>query len=90
MACELEINGKRFASGVSNKEVEIPAYGHDLVTVHVYSSVLDVFKGVLGLKDAGKLRYRIKGKVLLDAGTLAPSTFPFLSEGELSLDNLVQ
>jgi len=90
MTCELALNGKRFASGVSGNEVEIPAFGQEIVEVQVYTSVLDVFKGILGMTGAKKLRYQIKGKVKLDAGPLTPSVLPFRSEGDLSLDNLMQ
>jgi LEA14-like dessication related protein len=90
MDCEITINDRRFASGVSNKETSIPSYGTETVPIFVYSSVLDIFKGVLGLQqNREKLKYQIKGKVRVDAGSLSPSTIPFQSEGELSLDKVI-
>ena len=89
MACDLEINDRRFASGVSNKETAIPSYGTEIISVIVYSSVLDIFKGVLGLQNTEKLKYGIKGKVRVNAGSLAPSVIPFKSEGELSFDRVI-
>jgi len=89
--CELEINDRRFATGVSNKETKIPSYGTEIIPIVVYSSVWDIFKGMFGLKDLKdkeKLKYRIKGKIRLDAGSLAPSVVHFNSEGGLSLDGL--
>ena len=90
MDCEIDINDRRFASGVSNKETTIPSYGSETIAIVVYSSVLDVFKGVLGLQNRDKLKYQIKGKVRLDAGSLAPSTIPFKSEGDLSFDKVIR
>jgi len=86
--CELDINDKRFALGVSNDETIIPSFGTEKIPILVYSSVLDIFRGVIGLQDKEKLKYKIKGKVRLDAGSLAPSTVPFMSEGELSFTNV--
>jgi LEA14-like dessication related protein len=84
--CELDINDKRFASGVSNKETEIPSYGSGIIPILVYSSVLDIFRGVMGMSSQEKLSYQIKGKVRIDTGTLGPTTVPFKSQGELSFD----
>jgi len=89
MDCELEINDNRFAAGVSNKKTTIPSYGTEIIPITVYSSVLDIFKGVLGLHNRTKLNYKIKGKVRVDAGSLAPSVIPFKSEGELSFDKVM-
>ena len=38
--CELEINGRKFASCVSKVVKEIPSYGTDTVPITLYSSVL--------------------------------------------------
>jgi len=89
MDCELQVNDRRLASGVSDTKVTIPALGTEIVPITVYSSVLDLFKGILGLKQGQeKLKYRLTGRVRMEAGTLAPSTLPFTSEGELSLDSI--
>ena len=88
--CELDVNDKRFALGVSKVETIIPSFGTEKIPILVYSSVLDIFRGVIGLQDTERLKYKIKGKVHLDAGSLAPSTVPFMSEGELSIDNVIR
>jgi hypothetical protein len=59
------------------------------IPILVFSSVIDIFRGVLGFKGKDKIKYKIKGKFRLDAGSLAPSTVPFVSEGELSFTNVV-
>ena len=88
MECELEINGRHLASGVSDKRTEIPAYGTAIVPVALYSSVLDLVKGAMRLKDQDKVKYELKGHLHLEAGILAPSTIPFKSAGEVSFPNL--
>ena len=87
--CELDINDKRFALGVSNDETVIPSFGTEKIPILVYSSVIDIFRGVIGFQGKDKIKYKIKGKVRLDTGSLAPSTVPFVSEGELSFKNIL-
>jgi LEA14-like dessication related protein len=83
---ELDINGKPFATGVSNAPVEIPSYGTELVTVTVYSSVIKMFKSVYGLKGSEELKYRLNGKISVSAGNnMMPISLPFESEGQVSL-----
>jgi len=83
---ELEINGRPFATGVSNTPVEIPSYGTELVTITVYSSVIKMFKSVYGLKESEELKYRLDGKISVSAGNnMMPTTLPFESKGQVSL-----
>jgi LEA14-like dessication related protein len=89
ISCNLDINEQRFASGVSNQRVEIPSYGTEIVSLVVYSSVMDIIRGVLSLQNRDSLTYRLKGKVRLNAGALAPSVLPFSAEGELSPEGLM-
>lgn len=80
--CELELNGKPFAAGVSKNSVTLPAYGTETISVLLYSSVVDVLKGLAGLGGEERLRYRIAGRIHLGGGFLLPSTVPFSAEGE--------
>jgi len=88
--CELEINGKHFASGVTDQKTKIPAYGTTVVPMVVYSSVLDVVRGVLGIKEKEKIEYKIAGRLHLEGDLLVPSSIRFQSEGELSLEGITQ
>jgi LEA14-like dessication related protein len=78
---EIEINGKPFAFGVSESDVEIPAYGTALLPLRVYSSVFDIIKSAVGLQN------HINGKLRL-GGSAFPSTLPFESEGQISLPDI--
>ncbi len=86
--CELELNGRKFATGVSKVEKEIPSYGTDTVPITLYSSVLEMVRGFLNLPGKEKLQYKISGRVRLGGGPLVPSVAPFKSDGELSLEGL--
>ena len=83
--CQLEVNGKRFASGVSSARVEVPALGSATIPVVVYSSVIDMVRGILTLPGAQKLRYRLSGRLHAEGGFLLPLYMPFKSEGEMAL-----
>ncbi len=84
---ELEINGKAFAFGVSESDVEVPAYGTALLPLRVYSSVFDIIKSAVGLHNQEQLSYHIEGKLRLGAGTF-PGVLPFESEGIISLPDI--
>lgn len=86
--CDLEINGKPFAYGISNTQVTVPAFGSETIPVTVYSSVLDIVRGLFGLQQREDLSYRAKGKVRLEGGGLMPSTLPFDSQGTVSIKDL--
>ena len=86
--CQLDLNDRRFAVGVSNDEKTIPAFGTETISILFYTSVLDVFRGVIGLQDKEKLKYRIKGKVRLYTDSLPAVRVPFNSEGEISLSGV--
>jgi LEA14-like dessication related protein len=87
--CELEINGRRFATGVSNTRTEIPPYQTATIPIDVYSSVLDLIRGLPGLGEKKeRLRYTLKGHVRVEGGFLVPSIIPFRFEGELSLKEI--
>ncbi len=91
--CEVNIDGKHFATGVGDQRSEIPAYGTGLVPVRVYASTLKMFSSVMAMVQgmdgqAGSLapiHYEISGTIRL--GGAINRTVPFHSKGELSLNN---
>ena len=90
--CEVNIDGKHFATGVGDRKSEIPAYGTGLVPVRVYASTLKMFSSVMAMVQgvdgqAGGLapiRYEISGTIRMGGGI--NRTVPFHSRGELSLN----
>ena len=88
MDCGLEINDKPFAYGISNTPVKVPAFGSETLPVTVYSSVLDIVKGLFGLQQREDLSYQLKGKVRMAGGGFMPSTLPFDSRGTVSIKDL--
>lgn len=90
LECELEINDRHFASGLSDKPTKIPPYGTGIIPVVLYSSVLDMLKGVWELQDKQRLAYKMRGRLHLGSGSLVPSAIPFESDGELSLETIIK
>jgi LEA14-like dessication related protein len=86
--CDLELNGKSFATGVSNVDREIPAFGTTTVPVTVYSSVVDLFRGILSLQSKEKLKFSVSGRLRMEGGFLMPEVIPFKAEEELALEGL--
>jgi LEA14-like dessication related protein len=86
--CDLELNGKRFAKGVSSVDTEIPAFGTTTVPVTLYSSVVDIFRGIVGLHKKEKLKFGVYGRLHLEGGFLMPAVVPFKAEEELALEGL--
>jgi LEA14-like dessication related protein len=92
LSCEVEFDGRMFASGLQGEQQTIPAYGSALVPVVVYASVLDMFSSVINMiQHAGEpdaqvraLNYRLIGTVRINRGGFIKDV-PFESEGELNL-----
>lgn len=92
ISCEVELDGRRFATGLQGEPQTIPAYGSALVPVQVYASVLDMFSSVINMiQHAGEpdaqiraLNYRLVGRIRLNEGGFFRNV-PFESEGELKL-----
>ena len=81
MSFELELNGKKFAHGVSDKSLSIPGLGEALVDVSAVTSLGDVLRQLGSLGDRRGIDYRLHGKVLMSGfGSL-----PFERKGEVSL-----
>ena len=93
--CEMEVDGRHFASGIADTNQTVPAFGTGLVTVHVYASVLDMVSSVVDLlhttdatRNQGKpMAYILKGTVNVGLfGMKKP--VPFTTSGEVSLKGI--
>lgn len=81
-----EVQGKTFATGVSDERGTVPRFGESVVTVPVTVSVLSIVKQVLGAVDSkssppDRIRYTLEGKL---NGT-GFGAYRFSSAGELEL-----
>ncbi|WP_407655515.1 LEA type 2 family protein [Burkholderia alba] len=84
IALDLELNGKAFASGVSDARGSVPRFGEAVIAVPVTVSAFAAARQAFNLADvasAGKLPYVLRGKL---AGGLFGSV-RFNDEGTLSL-----
>jgi len=93
MECDLKIDGKDFAAGVTGDHHVIPAYGSAIIPVTVYASVLDMVSSVISLVQGSSvktntpesLRYELSGHIRLGGKNVMKKTVPFDTKGELSL-----
>jgi LEA14-like dessication related protein len=86
--CDLELNDRHFATGVTKVDTMIPAYGTATIPVEVYSSVVDLFRGIFAMKKKQAFTYKLKGNVRIDSDIFTPSKIPFKSEGEITIEGL--
>ncbi|MGF6771422.1 LEA14-like dessication related protein [Paraburkholderia sp. GAS199] len=87
IALDLELNGKPFASGVSNQSGTVPRYGETVVdvplTVPAFAAVRQAF-AFADVAQSGQIPYQLRGKL---AGGLTGTT-RFVNQGTLSLPAL--
>ena len=83
LSYEVEINGKPFAKGLSNRAVTVPRYGSELIEVEGTSTLFDVLRQLVELQkgQAKTVQYHLKGKLGLRSG----SRVPFDYQGEIEL-----
>ncbi|MGI6656418.1 MAG: LEA type 2 family protein [Desulfobulbus sp.] len=95
--CDLEINNRHFASGISAVSQSVPAMGTVVVPVQVYASVLDMIASVADLmrtvgrrpSDDNPVPYKLHGTVKIGAGGFKKD-IGFQSDGEISFKGLLQ
>jgi len=81
----LELNGKRLARGLGNKEFTVPRLSDAVVSVETSTSTLDVVRQVLGLRKTEELTYGITGVLHLKDGRLPfDNTGVLVEKGEMS------
>jgi len=84
IAVQLDLQGRRFATGVSNSAGSVPRFGETVIGVPVSIPVLRVAQQALGAASGelrGKLAYELGGQI---AGP-ALGSLRFRSRGELTL-----
>jgi LEA14-like dessication related protein len=84
VSVQLDVEGKRFATGVSDTAGSVPRFGETIVGVPVSISVFRIARQAIGVMSSefrGKLAYEMTGKL---AGP-AFNTVTFKSKGELTL-----
>lgn len=84
VALELDLNGRSFATGVSDQSGLVPRYGETVLSVPVSVSAFSAMRQALGLADASTFEnvpYVLRGK--LAGGTFGGTRFS--DRGTLSL-----
>ena len=81
---KLEVQGKTFATGVSDEHGTVPGFGESVVSVPVTASAMNMVRqvmGAMGGQAPDKITYQLSGKL----NGSAFSTVRFQSQGDLSL-----
>jgi len=83
VAVDVELNGRSFASGVSDARGEVARFGESLVELPVTVPGSTIVRQLLGfiMDDRGTVTYRVRG--FLNTGTFG--RVPFDSTGEIDL-----
>ena len=89
--CDLSLNERKFARGVASPQKEIPAYSGGIITMTVYSSVLDMVPVIRRIIRGGGQQarqhvwtYAVKGHLRL-AGSAPWNKIGFDTHGEIDL-----
>lgn len=88
VALDLEVNGRRLASGVSDQQGSVPRFGESVLSVPVTVSALSAARQALGLAENtgfDEVPYVLRGKL---AGGLL-GTQRFVEKGTLDLSGAV-
>ncbi|APA86929.1 LEA type 2 family protein [Paraburkholderia sprentiae WSM5005] len=88
VSLDLELNGKPFASGVSDQSGSVPRFGETVVTVPLTVPAFAALRqalGLAGIAQSGQVPYRLQGKL---AGGLTGTT-RFVDQGMLTLPGMV-
>ncbi len=85
MSFDIELNGKDFASGVSNEKVTIAAFSEAIVKVSVTSTIFGIIRQLHGLQQnkSNPFRYQISGSIYPSNSLLS---IPFKEQGEIDLN----
>ncbi|HET9693353.1 MAG TPA: LEA type 2 family protein [Steroidobacteraceae bacterium] len=85
VAVNLDVQGRSFASGVSDESGVVPRFGETVVAVPVTVSVLRMVRQVAGMLDGqpvNRITYSLNGKL---SGTTMFSTHRFAANGDFAL-----
>lgn len=84
MSFDIELNGKDFASGVSNNKVIVEPFSEGIVSVSVVSTIFGIMRQINSLhkNKAKPFQYKISGHLYTDSSLFG---VPFNESGEIDL-----
>lgn len=84
MSFDIELNGKDFASGVSNEKIKLEPLSETVVNVTVSSTIFGILRQVNGFKTlkSEPFKYELSGSVYTSGSLFGIS---FLEQGEVDL-----
>jgi LEA14-like dessication related protein len=81
---DLEVNGKPFAKGVSDRGGTVPRFGEAMVELQMVSSIQNALRQIREIQKSPRpgFTYRVKGSLHIAGGYVS---IPFDTAGELAL-----
>lgn len=90
ISAQLDLNGEKFANGVSAASFTVPAFGEAefdmMMSANLAGAILRMASSMKGGKTPESFDYRIRGKVNLQSGVMR--TIPFDRSGSFNLGDL--
>lgn len=85
VALTLDVNGKKFGTGVSSETGTVPRYGDTVVTIPITVGAFNIARQVLGLVNGGSksVSYAVRGK--LEGGLFGTKRFEDKGSFELPI-----
>jgi len=84
MSFDVALNGKDFASGVSNRQIRVPAFDESILEVEVSSSLFGIIRQLQALQhnQHRSFDYELSGRAYLSGGMFS---LPFKESGVIDL-----
>lgn len=90
ITAQLDLNGEKFANGVSAASFTVPAFGEAefdmMMSANLAGAILRMASSMKGGKTPESFDYRIRGKVNLQSGVMR--TIPFDKSGTFDLGSM--
>lgn len=85
MSFDIELNGKDFASGVSNEQFQLEPLSESVVSVTVTSTIFGIIRQINGMEQlkSEPFKYNLSGNVYTDTDLFG---IPFRETGEVNLN----
>lgn len=83
ISCQIDLNGKPFANGVSRQSTSVPGFGEVMLDATAVSNLGALMSQIAQMQKDGmpeRFRYRLQGKL-----GLSQSSIPFDSQGTIEL-----
>jgi hypothetical protein len=84
MSFDVELNGKEFASGVSNQQVSVGAFDDAIIEARLTSTIFSFLRQLQSIEglESKAFQYQLSGRLYLEGAFFS---VPFTEAGEIDL-----